>query len=175
MVTIEISPSFDSLIAWLRQVETRKHNLRGAWPFVEKQFRVETKAQFAGEGTSPGTGLARWAPLSMVYRLWKEENYPGKPILELTGALKRAFATGRGGSITRTAMTWEFAPGIKTDSGYDLAKLHHTGTSRMPSRPPFRIPNEIGERMVARPVMDYICGKTGPALTKKFPAKVVGA
>jgi hypothetical protein len=41
--------------------------------------------------TQGGISGARWAELSPKYELWKAKNYPGRGILERTGALRKGF------------------------------------------------------------------------------------
>ena len=71
----------------------------------------------------------RWVPLSPRYAAWKRKHYPGKKILERTGALKAAM-TGSGPGAVRVIghRSAEFG----TDIPY--ARYHQSGTRYMPRR-----------------------------------------
>lgn len=47
-------------------------------------------SQFDSEG---GYGAGGWAPLSPRYAAWKQQQYPGRGILEATGALRDSLTT----------------------------------------------------------------------------------
>ncbi|WP_029136171.1 phage virion morphogenesis protein [Nakamurella lactea] len=87
--------------------------------------------QFSSQG---GYGSGGWSPLSPRYRAWKMRHYPGKPILERTGALKRSLTDRPFGieQINETEMT------IGTEVPY--ARYHQRGTDRMPRRRPLELP-----------------------------------
>ena len=100
------------------------------WPKVNAQFSRLMIEHFDSGGGSGSTGS--WAPLSQNYGAWKAKHYPGEPILELTGTLRRS-------------LTGSFAPGahyMVTPSLYErgtsvpYAVFHQYGTSGMVPRPP---------------------------------------
>jgi phage gpG-like protein len=63
------------------------------WPGVIASIgRMEERAFAAGGGT---TAHGRWAALEPGYKRWKDRHYPGRPILTLTGDMRRSL-TRRG-------------------------------------------------------------------------------
>jgi len=71
------------------------------FPEMERAFRSIEISQFQSEGASGQEGA--WPALSEVYAAWKARHFPGKPILQRTGALMRSLV-GRGpGSYVSTS------------------------------------------------------------------------
>lgn len=106
----------------------------GKWVFpkLTPVFEDAVSEQFDARGSGPMSGS--WSPLSPVYSAWKEANYPGMPILELTGELRTALTTSGAPSAYREWSASEFAFGT---AGLEYASFHQTGTARMPARPLF--------------------------------------
>lgn len=67
-------------------------DLRPFWPLVVPTFIRWMRQQFDSEGDWGGE---HWAPLSPDYLARKMQLYPGKPILQATGELRRAASTPR--------------------------------------------------------------------------------
>lgn len=105
---------------------------RPVWDLIYDDFLAEVKAQFESEGAHGG---GRWAPLSERYARWKQKHYPGKPILERTGDLKKSLTErGAPGAVFRSeprALT------MGTDVPYAI--YHQTGTRKMPARQEIRL------------------------------------
>lgn len=97
-----------------------------AWEEVTELVRQFEMARFATQG---GSGRARWAPLSPRYARWKHRHHPGKPILVLSGALRRDLTT-RPYGVER--MEHDRLTLVLTDLPY--ATYHQTGTRTMPQR-----------------------------------------
>src|SRR4030065_2807147 len=95
---------------------------------IAEDFRATQKKVFANSGAFDG--LRRWAPLSRPYASWKMAHYGNKPILTLTGRLRKSLTQkGAPSHIERiTARTLE----IGTDHG--IGMLHQRGTRKMPKR-----------------------------------------
>lgn len=106
-------------------LDVGKHILPRLLPVLE----VETGKGFDAEGGASGN----WAPLSVSYAKWKAAHYPGKPILQRTGALQAAL-TGPGSNARREVSGDTLTFGT---SGLPYASLHQTGTGKMPARPEF--------------------------------------
>lgn len=98
-------------------------DLRPFWPKIVPLFVQWQAAQFATEGGFMGDP---WAPLSPRYAEWKAAHYPGKPILQAEGDLRRA-ASAPLRDATPTSLTLTIAD--------DKAGWHQEGTARMPARP----------------------------------------
>ena len=87
-------------------------------------------------------GRGAWSQLSEAYARWKAKHYPGKGILELTGAYRRA-ATQIGAphnivEVGDDHLTY----GVE---GLDYSVFHEAGTERMPARPVFELLEEDEE------------------------------
>lgn len=115
----------------LTSMANRAQDSRPAWQALATRFQVAETKQFATEGDY---GSTRWAPLSPRYKRWKDEHYPGKPILERTGKLL-ASLTQRPFGVEDLAPSYMR---IGTDVFY--AKFHQRGTIRMPRRAPVELP-----------------------------------
>lgn len=72
---------------------------------LEPAFYAEREQDFASQGARVGG----WRELEASYREWKAKHYPGKPILQLTGALKDSLtkqnAAGQVRRVDERAMT----------------------------------------------------------------------
>ena len=82
----------DAVRRKLAELRRRVSDFRPVWRSVRAYLYRMEQEQFASQG---GRGGAPWKPLSPAYARWKAVKHPGKPILELSGKLKRA-ATGSG-------------------------------------------------------------------------------
>lgn len=102
------------------------------FPKMVPVLEAEVARQFAAEGRGPHAGS--WAQLSPAYEAWKGQNYPGRPILERTGALKDALTSSSSSHALRDFSTTAFNYGTE---GLDYGSLHQSGTRDMPDRPPF--------------------------------------
>lgn len=95
------------------------------------RMRRLMREQFNREGFGQS---GRWKQLSENYRDWKQRHYPGKRILELTGALKRSWTTPTGniaiGSKTAQGILFRFG------SLDEKAEWHQYGapTNNLPAR-----------------------------------------
>jgi len=104
---------------------------RPVWEVLAQRFARAESRQFASEGAY---GSGGWPALSPDYAAWKSHHYPGKPILERTGALKR--------DLTQRPFGVEvLEPGsmaVGTDISY--AAYHQAGGGRLPRRRPVELP-----------------------------------
>lgn len=112
-----------------------RHFGRFVFPRLIPVFEKLLGAQFDAEGRGPFAG--HWAPLSADYRARKERSYPGRRILERTGALRAALTSSSSPFASRDYSDAELAFGT---AGLEYASFHQVGTSRMPARPPFDFP-----------------------------------
>jgi len=112
---------------------------RPIWPVIDDEFRAEVKRQFDTEGESGGEA---WKPLSdKGYGAWKEQHYPGTPILVREGTL-RASLTNRDapGSISR-----QEPKTLVMGTSVPYAIYHQKGTKDeagkviMPARPEIKL------------------------------------
>ena len=79
---------------------------------------------------SGGGAAGGWAPLSPQYAAWKSLHYPGRPILQRTGAMMESF-TGKSGPFSRFSL----AP-KRLEMGADDPKAgyHQKGGGNLPKR-----------------------------------------
>lgn len=102
------------------------------FPKLSPVFEEAIAEQFDARGSGPMSGA--WSPLTPDYAAWKEGNYPGMPLLELTGELRSALTTTSAPSAYREWSGSEFSFGT---AGLEYASFHQTGTPRMAARPVF--------------------------------------
>lgn len=101
---------------------------------ISKRLTQTVGEQFLTEGSHGGGG--RWAPLNPDYERWKDETYPGRPMLVRTGAMRAAFLADGERELTQSRLTW----GVDTQrdsEGHaiaDRASAHQAGEGRMPQR-----------------------------------------
>lgn len=100
------------------------------WNTLADRFASIERRQFASQG---GYGSGGWVALSPRYAAWKQRVAPGKPILELTGALKD--------SLTRRPFGVEvIEPGFMVlGSGIEYGEFHQRGDG-VPVRRPVELP-----------------------------------
>lgn len=103
------------------------------FPHVVRLIRNHHRRTFDSEGAATGP-RQRWAPLSPAYAARKAREYPGRKILERTGALRRSLVDGGPGSRERvTRRSVEVGPAGRN---LRIAQYHQDGTSRMKARTP---------------------------------------
>lgn len=105
------------------------------WEVLADRFARANLRQFNSEGAY---GSGGWPALSPNYAAWKAHHYPGKPILQRTGALMRDLTQRPFGieHLTPGAMA------VGTDITY--AAYHQAGGPNLPQRRPVELPE--GER-----------------------------
>jgi hypothetical protein len=84
--------------------------------------------------SDPTTGRP-WARLTPPYASWKSKNYPGQPILRLTGEMQD----------NAKILPWQ--DGFKVKSRF-YGVYHQFGTSKMAARPWMGIPDKSLEQIV---------------------------
>lgn len=109
-------------------------DLRPAFREIERSFREIEKRQFQSEGRY---GSGGWAPLSPTYAEWKAERFPGRTILQLTGALMGSLVGKTSESVTEIE---RLSLAIGTRLKYAI--WHQKGTPRMPARSIIRLTEE---------------------------------
>lgn len=113
-------------------------DLRPFWPIVKRLVAGRDgwwARQFATEG---GFGGAPWAELSPRYAALKATVFPGKPILQAAGGVRRAASNPKVSagprSLTLTIDDAGEEHGLRRRTGPVLQYLQE-GTARMPARP----------------------------------------
>lgn len=118
-------------------------DLRPVWPEIELQFYRAELEQFNSEGARGG---ARWQALSPKYARRKAKLAPGKPILELTGRLKRSLTVIGGADAVRIAEPLSLTLGTKTP----YAGFHQRGGRKLPQRKPLNLTRDDYGKFVSR-------------------------
>lgn len=116
------------------------------WDKLADRFASIERRQFASEG---GYGSGGWPALSPRYAAWKARHYPGKPILERDGELKRSLTVRPFGVevLTPSSMT--------VGSGIDYGRFHQQGAGNLPQRRPVELP-ESERRTWVRLIQRFI-------------------
>lgn len=79
----------------------------------------------------------RWRALSPKYEAWKQANFPGRPILVRTGALRDALSKGgQGSGIKKRTHSLTLGLDVSTEVG-KYGEAHQFGDG-VPARPPIR-------------------------------------
>lgn len=121
---------------------------RYVFPRLVPVFETAVAAQFDARGRGPVAGA--WQALSLKYAAWKAREFPGKGILERTGALREGLTQSSSPYALRDYSSTNFNFGTQNlpYSGY-----HQLGTARMYARPPFDFGPEV-ERQLVRAAAD---------------------
>jgi len=123
---------------------------RPIWPVIEDDFYALEKDQFRSEGKEGGEG---WKELSPAYAAWKQAQFPGKPILERTGALARSLTSGKDASAVKI----EERKTLTLGSRIPYAIYHQSPLPRrvLPRRPEIML-SEAFKRSVMHHIHDYL-------------------
>lgn len=105
---------------------------RYVFPRVQSVLEEAEQAQFAARGKGPAVGA--WKPLSVRYAKWKAVHYPGKPLLEASGAMKEGLTST---SSTYAARDYSASMMNFGTVGVPYASYHQIGTPFLPARSPF--------------------------------------
>lgn len=101
------------------------------FPRLIPVFEAGMERQFDAQGAGV-TG--RWSPLTDAYARWKAQHFPGKPILERTGALREALTRSSSPRAYREYSARELVFG---SAGVEYASFFQFGTRKMVARAPF--------------------------------------
>ena len=148
----------------LRRFARRGFNFEPAFRLQLKAMRRILADKFGGEGTD-NSGAVRWAPLAP--ETIRRRQFPGKPILEQTGRLKRSFQRdGADGYSRVNRHGWLLA------SRVEYALVHQTGNraGNLPARrmidpPPGRVTGDWRDLALNRSAArDRLCAprRLGP-------------
>ncbi|NOS67912.1 MAG: hypothetical protein HOO67_06165 [Candidatus Peribacteraceae bacterium] len=100
---------------------------------ISRDFYEGQRATFEAEGAAEGK--QKWPALSPAYRLWKDQRFPGRPLLVLRGNLSKAATDPKAPGAKHEVSKVQFRAGVDIPvNGWNLAALHQFGTRRMPQR-----------------------------------------
>jgi hypothetical protein len=137
-VSLTANPKFEQIQKLAKQIEDETlADFSEFWdllkPFVSNAIRERFESENQG----------KWAPLSPRYRAWKEKNYPGRPILQLTRQLYNAATTqGSPGNVCekeKNSFTW----------GVDVQTIPHAAYVQSGGRSPSRVWCELSKESEA--------------------------
>ncbi len=117
------------------RIDEQITDLRSIWPAVAEVFYKAERDQFDTEGAAGASG--KWAPLSQAYKKYKEQHFPGEPILQREHSLVESLTSAEGlDSIFRPEPD-ELVIGSKAP--YALAHQRPKAGSKLPARPPISL------------------------------------
>lgn len=132
--------------ARLEGVKKRALDLRPPFEAFQPIWIGQTQDVFSAEGLP-----ASWPALSPAYAARKAATFPGQTILRRTDRLYASLT-----EIGNPEMIWETTPRtIHYGSRVPYWRIHQTGGSRMPARPPVVMLRTTFDQL-RRLVMDYV-------------------
>jgi hypothetical protein len=108
-------------------------HLREPLSRVSRRLTETVGQQFFSEGSHGG---APWPALNPTYERWKDEAYPGRPMLVRTGQMRAAFLADGQRELTQSRLAW----GVDTQRDSDgqliaeRAGAHQAGEGHVPER-----------------------------------------
>lgn len=117
------------LIHGLKTWQTRISDWKPFWADIEQYIQDRIKLSFATEG---GTIEEKWKPLSPKYAEWKQQHYPGRGMLVLSGEMKASLTD----EVHPQALRQKRKTTFHFNSRNPLARIHHIGAGDwLPARP----------------------------------------
>ena len=117
-----LNANFDAAEKWIKRPFERGLSLK-----IRAIFNDEVDKQFKSKGAHFKT---KWRPLSKDYKAWKDQEYPGRPLMVLTGKLKQSLMRAN----SRHAIFNVRRDRIILGTRVPYAKEHQLGTDK-PRRP----------------------------------------
>lgn len=121
----------------------------GLWPEIHADFLQAVTDQFETQGVR---GAGKWRALSPRYAKWKQSKYPGRPILVLTGKLKKSFS--HSGSPDQIKifepLSATFGTKVANEDGYMYPGYHQSVTPPEKRRPFIQLTRRDIDRIVSR-------------------------
>jgi phage gpG-like protein len=145
------------LLRELRGWQIRAVDARPAFELMADAFGDAETRQFDSEGAY---GSGGWAPLSPSYAAWKDRHYPGKPILERSGALRHALTQRPFGIEHIQNHFAEFGIAANASTGPYYGQFHQEGTDKMPARPVVAFPESL-KREFVKIMQEWLVGGAG--------------
>lgn len=115
-------------------------DLRPAWPAIAEEFYRIEEEHFSSQGARSGN---QWQELSPKYAQWKSVNYPGQPILQRTGNLKRSLT----GQDDPNAIYDPQPDSLTLGTSLSYAAYHQAGEGKLPQRPPIELREEDFQKL----------------------------
>ena len=137
--TITMEPGGLKLLRGMEKWADLIQDASEAWPHVTSLIHRHNMRTFRTRGAGTGDGR-KWVRLSPRYRARKARDFPGRPILVRTGALRSALTGGSGSRVRKTKKT--LTVGASGEQA-EIGTYHQLGTSSMPARPPIKFDPRI--------------------------------
>jgi phage gpG-like protein len=143
-------------------------DFRPIWGVIADDFYARVVAQFETKGEEGGQ---RWPELSEKYAAWKERHFPGRSILQRTGALMTSLTAGRVQGAPSGAVKIEERKALTLGTTVPYAIYHQSPLprKRLPRRPMIAL-EQNDQRQIMRSIHEYVvqmatrCGfRTGMA------------
>jgi hypothetical protein len=141
----------------LKGIEDRARDLRPVWPLVYDAFHTIVAKAFDTEGGSTDEGT--WAPLTKrTVQDRVRQGFGAGPILQRTGALKRALTLGVGAYARMTPSSFQVQIASEPESVASFP-YHQRGTRKMPRRAMVSLTADQRTQLM-HPVRLYLTGRT---------------
>ena len=137
--TITMEPGGLKLLRGMEKWAALIQDASEAWPPVTNLIHRHNMRTFRTRGAGTGDGR-KWVRLSPRYRARKARDFPGRPILVRTGALRSALTGGSGSRVRKTKKT--LTVGASGEQA-EIGTYHQLGTAYMPARPPIKFDPRI--------------------------------
>ena len=171
MVRITIDSNIVEFKAWADEVNRYLSSDRlglDMRSFLRERYKAMTRDQFNKRGAGQS---GRWKTLSPAYAKIKARRYPGKPILEATGKMRRSLEIVPTGKAKRNGRGIEYSFGTNDNK----AAYHQKGNKKMARRPIFdfsrRQKQELGRdigKVIAERMSDFSFFDRNTKSTVKF-------
>lgn len=133
--SVTMDPGGATLLRGMERWADLLNDASDAWPHVTDLIHRHNLRTFESEGSATGDRRA-WVPLSPRYAARKAREFPGRPILVRTAALRSALTSGGSGSRVRKSRR-SLEVGARGEQAR-IGEYHQTGTAYMPARPPVK-------------------------------------
>ena len=128
MLRFRLEVAGDSALGAIARFIEGLIDYRPVWPAIESAFYALERDQFRTEGAETGQ---KWQALNVKYAGWKEVHFPGRPVLERTGELRRSLTD----PYDANAVVIEQPATLTLGTGVPYAVYHQGGAAKMPARP----------------------------------------
>lgn len=150
--TVENELVVDRVLAGIAQ---RPTDLGPVWPTVVGVFQQIVGRAFATEGASTGAPWRELAPRTQADR--RRNGFPpAHPILERTGALKRALTIGEGAYVSMTPQRLQYR--LSESVGYFKYHQSTQPRTRLPRRAPVLLTADDRYALI-KPIRLYLTGR----------------
>lgn len=115
------------------RVEEYISDFRSVWPDVAGEIYAINKEQFESEGAAGASG--QWTRLTPAYERFKQEEFPGQPILQAEGHMAASLLDPEASDAIYRPLRDVLIIGSQDPK----ARAHHLGLGNLPARPIFSL------------------------------------